>query len=348
MSYAELGTVVNKSGGEFSFYQCAFADMHKFWGPLPSFIYSWVSIMYVRPAEVAIIILTFAEYAIRPFSLLASMTEDDEYLLKKIVSILALGESAAMHRQNTGFLGSLYYNCIFTIRLLLSIGIITFINYTSVKCFIKIQNVFTVCKVTACIVVIVGGVYQLYIGIVKSETLHFFKQLIYTMYLVHTNRKYEKFNDRFRRDDSIARNAPDSFLQRALGVRRMVSYIILSPEFLSKLFWSSLGITNTKYVFQDGYHRGVRRNKKSPKVCKKNVLIVFKTSSVMYVLIIVVFQKHITEYSSCGTICHHDLRHDERVLFNSTIGRRNDQCPRRGSCKCLEVNTITIVFVFTE
>lgn len=92
MSYAELGTVVNKSGGEFSFYQSAFSDMHKFWGPLPSFIYSWVSIMYVRPAEVAIIILTFAEYLIRPFSLWTSMTPDTEQLVKKTVSILALGK----------------------------------------------------------------------------------------------------------------------------------------------------------------------------------------------------------------------------------------------------------------
>lgn len=43
-------------------------------------------------------------------------------------------------------------------------GIITTINYNSVKCFIKIQNLFTICKVTACIFVIVGGVYQLYSG----------------------------------------------------------------------------------------------------------------------------------------------------------------------------------------
>lgn len=92
LSYAELGTVVNKSGGEFSFYQSAFADIHKFWGPLPSFIYSWVSIMYVRPAEVAIIILTFSEYSIRPFSLWAEMSTENEALLKKIVSILVLGE----------------------------------------------------------------------------------------------------------------------------------------------------------------------------------------------------------------------------------------------------------------
>lgn len=93
LSYAELGTVVNKSGGEFSFYQSAFADMHKFWGPLPSFIYSWVSIMYVRPAEVAIIILTFAEYFIQLIGLWVPMTHvPSEYMLRKIVSILALGK----------------------------------------------------------------------------------------------------------------------------------------------------------------------------------------------------------------------------------------------------------------
>jgi len=96
MSYAELGTVVNKSGGEFSFYQSAFADMHKFWGPLPSFIYSWVSIMYVRPAEVAIIILTFAEYFIRPFSIMTSMTPENEHMVKKTVSILALGKCSVI------------------------------------------------------------------------------------------------------------------------------------------------------------------------------------------------------------------------------------------------------------
>uniref|UniRef100_A0A2S2Q744 B(0,+)-type amino acid transporter 1 n=1 Tax=Sipha flava TaxID=143950 RepID=A0A2S2Q744_9HEMI len=137
LSYAELGSVVNKSGGEFNFYRTAFSDMHKFWGPLPSFIYSWVCIMYIRPAEVAIIILTFAEYFVRPIGIWAHMTPENEESTKKIVSVLA-------------------------------ISIITCINYNSVKCFIKIQNLFTICKVTACIFVIVGGVYQLYSGNTKN------------------------------------------------------------------------------------------------------------------------------------------------------------------------------------
>ncbi|XP_025418601.1 b(0,+)-type amino acid transporter 1-like isoform X3 [Sipha flava] len=134
--------MVHKSGGQFSFYQFAFADLHKFWGPLPSFIYSWVNIMYTRPAGAAIIILTFAEYFIRPVSLWSSMTPETESTMKILVGILAL--------------------CT-----------ITFINYTSTKGFIKIQNVFTVCKITACLLVIVGGQYQLYMGNNKNITTGF-------------------------------------------------------------------------------------------------------------------------------------------------------------------------------
>lgn len=92
LSYAELGSVVNKSGGEFNFYRTAFADMHKFWGPLPSFIYSWVCIMYIRPAEVAIIILTFAEYSVQPFSTWTEMSPENIESAKKIVAIIALGK----------------------------------------------------------------------------------------------------------------------------------------------------------------------------------------------------------------------------------------------------------------
>ncbi|XP_050538422.1 b(0,+)-type amino acid transporter 1-like isoform X3 [Daktulosphaira vitifoliae] len=103
LSYSELGSIVSKSGGEFSFYQYAFADMHKFWGPLVSFVYSWVAIMYVRPAEVAIIILTFAEYFIRPISLVMLIDPNNEVLLNKIVSILALGN---IQNLKTGFEGT--------------------------------------------------------------------------------------------------------------------------------------------------------------------------------------------------------------------------------------------------
>ncbi|VVC39530.1 Amino acid/polyamine transporter I [Cinara cedri] len=133
LSFAELSTVVPKSGGMFSFYQCAFSDLHRFWGPLPSFVYSWVRIMYLRPAEVAITCLTCAEYSVRPFGQWLSGDLDTEFALKRAVSIAAL--------------------CV-----------VTLVNYSSVKCFVNVQNVFTTCKVLVCTLIIIGGLRQLCLG----------------------------------------------------------------------------------------------------------------------------------------------------------------------------------------
>lgn len=49
-----------------------------------------------------------------------------------------------------------------------STGIITYINFTSVKLYVRINNVFSVCKLIVCIVVICIGIYQLAIGNTKN------------------------------------------------------------------------------------------------------------------------------------------------------------------------------------
>lgn len=52
-------------------------------------------VMVLRPAEIAVIILTFAEYSIQPFHNLLgleSMNESDKSLIIKIVAMLALGK----------------------------------------------------------------------------------------------------------------------------------------------------------------------------------------------------------------------------------------------------------------
>lgn len=131
LSFAELGTVLGKSGAEYAYFQAAFSNCHKFWGPLPAFICSWIYVVILRPAEVAIIVMTFAEYATQPF--IAGMSVEDKDTIIKLTSLIAL-------------------------------FIMTFINITSVKLFVKVQNIFGICKVLACLVVIGGGVYQLAIG----------------------------------------------------------------------------------------------------------------------------------------------------------------------------------------
>ncbi|CAH0678738.1 unnamed protein product [Chilo suppressalis] len=135
LSFAELGTVVGKSGAEYAYFQEAFGKTHKFWGPLPSFICAWIYVMILRPAEVAIIVMTFAEYAIQPFTL--SLQEDYKDTVIKLTSLSAL-------------------------------FIMTYINITSVKLFVKVQNIFGICKVFACLIVIGGGIYE----IVKGNTEH--------------------------------------------------------------------------------------------------------------------------------------------------------------------------------
>ncbi|XP_058125741.1 b(0,+)-type amino acid transporter 1-like [Anopheles ziemanni] len=136
LCFAELGTVVPRSGAEYAYLIEAFKKSHSFWGPLPSFICAWVYVMILRPAEIAVIILTFAEYSILPFRHLLGLENlpaDDLHLLIKLIGILGL-------------------------------GIITYINLSSVKLYVTINNVFGFCKVFACLVVIFGGIYQLAIG----------------------------------------------------------------------------------------------------------------------------------------------------------------------------------------
>lgn len=132
LSFAELGTVVPSSGAEYAFFRAAFNDFHNFFGPLPGFIYIWVIVFLVRPAEVAILVLTFSEYTYTPivhyFKL--EISPFMESVLKKLIALLA-------------------------------VGLITYINFVSVKIYVKMQNMFSSLKILACLAVIGGGIYHL-------------------------------------------------------------------------------------------------------------------------------------------------------------------------------------------
>lgn len=72
-----------------------FAKMHKFWGPLPAFVCSWVYVVVLRPAEISIIIMTFAEYSIQPFSQLIgldNLNAVNQERVIKLLSFLSLGK----------------------------------------------------------------------------------------------------------------------------------------------------------------------------------------------------------------------------------------------------------------
>jgi L-type amino acid transporter 9 len=148
LAFAELGTVIPRSGAEYAYFMDSFGPLHKFWGHLPSFIYSWVMIIVIKPAEVAVIILTFSEYLCQPIlDLLCVNSADANERLTKTVALVAL-------------------------------GIITFINVSSVKFYVKVQNIFGAFKVFACLIVIFGGIYEL----VKGNTSNLSKGFEGTKY----------------------------------------------------------------------------------------------------------------------------------------------------------------------
>lgn len=129
LSYAELGTMIPLSGAEYVYLLKAF-------GPLPAFLYSWTSVIVLKPSQVAIICLAFGAYVIEPFFPGCGDRAD----LQPIVKLLAA----------------------------LAIGIILFVNCASVKWASRMQIVFTAFKMVAIVMLIITGIVRLGQGYTES------------------------------------------------------------------------------------------------------------------------------------------------------------------------------------
>jgi len=132
LAYAELGTLIPKSGGEYIYYMEAFGPYHRFWGPLPSFLYAWVSVILLRTASTAIAALAFAEYSMIPLMATAGLCDPaaNLYILTRLTATLC-------------------------------ICLITFVNCFSVELATKVQNIFTAAKLVAIAIIIAGGMYKI-------------------------------------------------------------------------------------------------------------------------------------------------------------------------------------------
>ena len=104
LCYVELGSFVKNAGGEFAFIFKAFSfngkQPYKLIGELLAFSAVWTQVVILRPASVTIVLLTFAEYTVKPFY--SSHGAPPTYL-KVIIAWLAMCKSllfSSRHKSN--------------------------------------------------------------------------------------------------------------------------------------------------------------------------------------------------------------------------------------------------------
>lgn len=126
--FAELGCMIPKSGADYAYIMTSF-------GPFLAFLRLWIECIIVRPTSQAIVAMTFALYALRPFY-------PDCDPPSEAIKLLAV----------------------------VCILILTFVNCWSVKWSTMVQDVFTYGKLLALALIICSGTYQLALGHTENFT----------------------------------------------------------------------------------------------------------------------------------------------------------------------------------
>nr|XP_046165222.1 b(0,+)-type amino acid transporter 1-like isoform X2 [Oncorhynchus gorbuscha] len=116
LSYAELGTIIKESGGDFIY-------ILRIYGQFPAFFVAFTFLVVVKPASIAAISLSFAEYAVAPFYQDCSPPQ----LIVKCAAVAA-------------------------------IMVVAMANILNVRLAMRIQVVFLVAKLFALMVIVIGGI----------------------------------------------------------------------------------------------------------------------------------------------------------------------------------------------
>ena len=152
--------MIPESGGEYPYILAAF-------GSLPAFLFSWMTVLVMKPASSAIITQAFAIYCVKPF-FSEELLENDQHLRNKAwwwetgITILALGEIRRFFpteslRNRVSLFSA--FNC--------------WMNCYSVKLSSKVINLFSVFKIGVIFAVSGMGLYFVAMGRKISRSLEF-------------------------------------------------------------------------------------------------------------------------------------------------------------------------------
>jgi hypothetical protein len=78
--------MITKSGAEYAYLQEAFGPLHPTYGPIPAFLFSWSSVLVLKPSLFGVVAMSFALYTTEPF--FGDCGPPD--LVVKIVAVLCL------------------------------------------------------------------------------------------------------------------------------------------------------------------------------------------------------------------------------------------------------------------